>query len=217
MRLTPRTIADAILSVTLALTLSGAAACSLAGCSSPSLQGLTPAQSLVEDPGLTGEWVTEGRTVTRVTISPGAGRSYRGTLTVAHDGEFKTGLDVEIRLTDIDSQRYADLYLAKAERDRLIGRYGFLVLPVHQFMALERQGDTIRVWTFNSDWLRRAADAERFPCVGLPLGEGDVPVITADVDAMRAFLARRGRDPGARADPLIFRRVIPVSRPDSGG
>lgn len=200
-----------------AAVLALAAACTLSGCSPPGLHALSPPRTLVEDTGLIGEWVTDGRTVTRVVVHPRSDEGYRATLTVSHDGEFKTGLDVELRLTDIDDQRYVDLQLARTERDRLIGRYGFLVLPVHQFMALERQGDTLRVWTFNSDWLKRTAATERLATVSLPLTDSDVPVITADTDAMRAFLAGKGRDPGARADPLVFRRVKPASSPGSGG
>lgn len=88
----------------------------------------------------------------------GAGGPYMVALTVQHEGESKTSLTLELTLTEIDGPRYADLFLARAERDRLVGTYGFLAVPVHQVMKLSRDGDELRVDA--SSWPKR----RRSPC-----------------------------------------------------
>jgi hypothetical protein len=184
-----------------------AMAVTLSACSAPLLRPLYAPESLVQDPGIIGEWATDGPTVTRVVVSEGVGGRYVGALTVHQNAELKTGLSLELSLTEIGEDRYLDLYLARSDREALAARYGFLALPVHQFMVIERDADVVRVSTFNADWIRRAAAENAFACEILPVGGLDIAVITADSGSFREFLRAHARDPGARSSPLVFRRV----------
>ena len=185
------------------------------GCAAPSLHPLYAPQTLVQDSGLVGEWATEGPTVTRIVISEAGGGKYGGELTVHHDGQLKTGLSLEVCLTDIGRDRYADLFLAVPDRERLVAKYGFLALPVHQFMMVKREGDALRAWTFNADWLRQAGSEHAFACEVLPIGGHEVPVITAESGTLREFLGKHAQDPGALSAPMIFHRVGREPRADS--
>jgi hypothetical protein len=179
------------------------------GCSAPSLQPLFVPGTLVQDPGLVGEWVTEGPTVARVVLSEGADGKYLGALTIHHDGQLKTGLSLEVSLTEIGADRYVDLYLAKADRESLAGRYGFLALPVHQFMMIKREGDEARAWMFNADWLQRAAAENAFACEVLPVAGREIAVITADSGSLTEFLRAHAHEDGALLPPMVFRRMRP--------
>jgi hypothetical protein len=178
----------------------------LSGCSVPSLHPLYGPESLVQDAGLVGEWATDGPTVTRVVVSEGPDAKYLGALTIHHNGELKTDLSLDLSLTQIGEDRYVDLYLAKPDREGLAGRYGFLALPVHQFMMTEREGDVLRVWTFNANWLKRAASENAFACEVLPIGGQDIAVITADSGSFREFVRKHAHDPGSLSGPMVFHR-----------
>jgi hypothetical protein len=179
-------------------------------CSAPSLQPLYVPGTLVQDPGLVGEWATQGPTVTRVVLSEGKDGKYLGALTIHRDGQLKAGLALEVSLTQIGTDRYVDLYLDKPEREALAGRYGFLALPVPQFMMIKRDGDEATAWMFNADWLRRAAADNAFACEVVPVAGQDIAVITADSGSLGEFLRVHAHDPGALLAPLVFRRMTPA-------
>jgi hypothetical protein len=186
-----------------------AALLALGGCAAPSLRPLTGPESLVQDAGLVGEWVTEGPTVARVVVTEGEDGRYLGALTIHHKGEFKTALELEISLTQIGEDRFIDLYLTKRNRQALAAQYGFLALPVHQFMMLERAEDVLRVWTFDSEWIRPAAAERACASEVLPIAGRDIAVITADADELAAFLREHAHDPGSLSPPMVLHRVRP--------
>jgi hypothetical protein len=179
-------------------------------CAVPSLHPLYAPESLVQDPGFGGEWATDGPTVTQVVLGEGSDGKYVGDLTVHRNGELATRLNVEVSLAQIGDDRYVDLYLAKADRETLAARYGFLALPVHEFMMVKREGDLLQVWTFNADWMQRAASGNAFAYEILPVGGREIAVITADSGSLAAFLRKHAHDPGALSPPMLFRRVAPA-------
>jgi hypothetical protein len=181
----------------------------LSGCSAPSLRALYAPGSLVQDPGVVGEWATDGPTVTRVVVNEGADGKYLGALTIHKDAELKTALSLELSLTQIGEDRYVDLFLARTERETMAARYGFLALPVHQFMIIEREDDVVRVRMFNADWIQRAASENAFAYEVLPIAGRDIAVITADSGSFSEFLREHAHDEGALLPPMVFRRVGP--------
>lgn len=189
--------------------LVGICAFAILGCAAPSLHALAAPEPLIQDPGLVGEWISEGPAVTRVVLMPATGGKYTGVLSVQRHSELSTGLTLDVALTQIGADRHVDLSLAASERERLVARYGFLVLPVHQFMMIRRESDQLYVWTFSPDWIRGAGGEARFACDVLPIGGGEVAVITAHTDSIREFLLKHAHDDGALSPPMVFRRVVP--------
>lgn len=199
---------------TLMWLAAGATVAGLAACSSPSLRSLYAPQSIVLDSQLPGEWVTDGPTVTRVTVSEAEGGLYAGSMTIHHEGQFKTALALEIALTRIDEHLFVDLFLAKPDRERLASQYGFLALPVHQFMLMKIEDDTLRVWSFDGDWIRKSSGTNGFATETLPIAGQDVAVITADTESLRRFIAEHADDPGVLSPPVVFHRVRRPSNAD---
>lgn len=176
------------------------------GCGSPFLHSAASSGASVRDPGLVGEWVTRDDTVARAVIDS-AGDQYTVSLTVHHKGEFKSALKLELNLTDIGEARYADLFLSRDDRDKLVGTYGFLAVPVHQVMKLSRSGNELRVWTFDGSWLEGQTKAGLIGQERVTVGGDSTIMITGSTEAIRQMLAKYGNDPKAFDDPMIFYRV----------
>jgi hypothetical protein len=179
----------------------------IGGCGAPFLHSAAEGGTGVVDSGIAGEWVTSGQTTTRVTIREGVGGRYLATLTVHDKGEFKTSLGVDLTLNDIGNARYADLFLSREDRDHMVQTYGFLAVPVHQTVKLRREGDELRVWQFDGRWLERNAVNEGFASDRMVVGGGEMTVVTAPTDQVRASIAKNGDKAEVFGEPLLFRRV----------
>jgi len=168
----------------------------------------TPAQA-VRDDGLAGAWVTadagDDTQVFALIAEPATGSSaYLVSLTVYYEGQFQSALGVEATLTDVGEARYAGLFLDRAERDRLVGHYGFLAVPAHQVCKLQREGDELRLWWLQESWLQGAGA----PGPGgdrIVVGEGEVTMLTATTDEIRSLLART--DESAFGAQMTLRRM----------
>ncbi|MBS0196490.1 MAG: hypothetical protein JSR77_07010 [Planctomycetes bacterium] len=179
----------------------------LDGCGGSFLHSAAGTSEAVWDPVIVGEWAAAGTTVTRAVVSELSPGQYSVVLTVHHQGEFKTALKLDLVLTQIGTGRYADLFLSRSERDRLVGQYGFLVVPVHQIMKVSHDEDALRVWMFDAAWLERAADAGKFTHDRVTLGGGEASVITESTEQLRELISHKGEDPTAFGPPIVFHRM----------
>jgi hypothetical protein len=186
----------------------------LSGCGSPLLHPASTVNDSVADAGIIGEWTATAPMQLRAVITAGpadsSGCPYAATLTVHDKGEFRTALGFELMLTDIGSSRYADLFLARPDRDKLLGAYGFLAVPVHQVMKVDRDGDTLTVRPFRGDWLEsqtQGVGERTFTHDRVAVGGGDVVMITARTEQLRDLLSRHSADPAAFGDPIVFHRT----------
>ncbi len=193
----------------LGITMAALVALGGTGCGSPFLH--PAASTSTSDPGLIGEWATAEPMEIRASIalpqSGSAGTAYTVALTVHDHGDFKTALNLDLMLTDINGDRYVDVFLSRPERDKLVGTYGFLVVPVHQVMKVVRNGDTLKVWSFRGDWLETHTTSSVFSHERVTIGGGDLPLVTAPTDRIRELLAQHGDDPKAFAEPMVFHRA----------
>ncbi|MBX3375550.1 MAG: hypothetical protein KF678_00935 [Phycisphaeraceae bacterium] len=182
--------------------------CVLAGCGSPFIHSPVTG-SPIQDPELAGEWTASEPLEVRATITPaGPSEPYSLTLVVHDKGEFKTALTLELSLTRMDGETFADLFLSRTERDKLVNSHGFLVIPVHQVLKMSREGDTLIVRQFQGDFLRgQAGGGARHDRVAV--GGGEVTLITAPPEDLRDLLSRNAKNSAAFGDPIVFRRVSP--------
>jgi hypothetical protein len=181
----------------------------LGACGSPALHSAATSGTLIADPEVVGAWATDEPLQIRAVISPAGSdaKGYTASLTVHNKGEFKTALNLDLLLTEIGSARYADLFLAQPERDKLVNNYGFLIVPVHQVMKLERDGNTLTVRPFRGDWLETHTDGQPGSHDRVAVGGGEVLMITAPTERLRDLLARHADDPRAFGDPIVFHRA----------
>lgn len=186
----------------------------LSACGTPMVHTAAPLGQTIRDDGIAGEWATgDPRAPTQIRAiiaGPPAPTTdvYPVNLTVHHEGEFKTSLNLELRLTSIEGHTFADLYLARTERDRIVGTYGFLAVPVHQVLRISRDGDAMRAWPFVGEWIQRSDRATRASQERITVGaDGRVYLVTAPSDELRAMIAQRAQDLKAFGDPLTFTRI----------
>lgn len=184
---------------------------SLSGCGSATLQPAFHGGTAVSDPEIVGEWAAEAPLQVRAMIRPadtdGGAASYPVSLTVHEKGEFRAAMSLDLTLTQIESTRFADLFLARSNRDKLVGMYGFLAVPVHQIMKIERDGDTMTLRSFRVNRLEGLADAAPIWHERVVVGGGVVEMVTVRTKALRELLARNAGNAAAFADPIVFRRV----------
>lgn len=176
------------------------------GCGAPFMQPLATSGETVRDSGLAGEWLSEGDTVCRATITETSEGPYKASLDVHYKGQPKTTLQLDLSVVETGSNRYVDLFLAKEEREKLVNEYGFLALPVHQIMKMSRQDDVLRVWTFDERWLGKQAAAASLPHDRFAIGGGEITVITAPKEQVRQLIAGE-EQPGEFGEPIVFHRV----------
>jgi hypothetical protein len=200
----------------LRVVAAGFVAVGATGCGSPFLHSAAVVSTL--DPGLSGEWASSEPVEVRAVIASShsidaGGEGYNVSLTVHDKGEIKTTLQLDLMLTEIGGSGYMDLFLARPERDKLVGAYGFLAIPVHQTMKFVRTGDTLTVWSFRGDWLDDYAPRDDFSHERVTVGGAEVPMVTASTDRIRRLLAQHGDDPNAFANPMVFHRIPPTGLP----
>jgi hypothetical protein len=178
----------------------------LSGCGTPSLHTVAPPGAVITDPGLAGRWLCgdDAEYTANVTLN---GSEYAVALTVTQPGQSMVTVPLEVRLTEIGGLVYADLYLARTERDLLAGRYGFLVLPVHQIARVARDGDSLNVAFFTGEWVGRAAERGALAVARVPLGGNESAAIAVgSTERLRSYLAKHGGDPRTFSAPLNFKR-----------
>lgn len=190
----------------------GSIACALAGgCGTPTVHPSAAPGTVVADPGLPGEWAADEplqlRAMIRPAMSDGKSAAYTASLTVHDKGEFKTALGLELTLTEIETVRFVDLFPARPDRDRLVGMYGFLAVPVHQVMRIDRDGDTMTVRPLLADRPEDRADGAPVSRERIVVGGGEIAMITASTRRLRDLLAEHANDPAAFGDPIVFRRI----------
>ncbi|MEK6702615.1 MAG: hypothetical protein AABZ53_10145 [Planctomycetota bacterium] len=178
------------------------------GCNTPFLHTAAAPGAVIQDAGLVGEWVSTGPTTSRAVIDQPVNGAYPVALTVQSGVKSATSLSLELTLTEIGGARYADLFLARADRDQLVQRYGFLAIPVHQIMKVSRDGSELKVWTFDGAWLEKSARGETFAHDRVPVGGTEVAMVTATTEQVRDLIARLGDDTKAFGEAMVFRRVV---------
>lgn len=185
----------------------------LGGCGTPSVHTAAPLGETVRDDGIVGEWATSdpaaATQIRAIITGPTAPTTdvYPLSLTLHHEGKFKTSLNLEMRLTEIGRARYADLFLARSERDKIVETYGFLAVPVHQVLKIAREGDELRAWPFDGSWLERSDAATRVSRERIVVGGGEILLITAPSEELRKLLALHGKDVKAFGDPITLGRL----------
>jgi hypothetical protein len=168
-----------------------AAAALLAGCATPSLHPIYSPDKEIQDPGLVGVWRdADGTDKTTYTVTR-EGSQYQ--LVIA--GE-KDRTDCAVHLVQLGKYRFVDLAAADKERDQINDRWGELFLPTHMFLRYEVEGDGLKVWHLDRDWLKKGLDAKS-PAVACTTLNDQTILITASTPELQAFLEKYAADSAA--------------------
>ncbi|MCK6476270.1 MAG: hypothetical protein L6Q35_05505 [Phycisphaerales bacterium] len=183
------------------------------GCGVPMIYSGSTPETVASDDGLLGEWRATEPVEIRATVFPGSDSSespagsYAVSLTVYDRHEFKTALGLELLVTEIEGVRFADLFLGKTERDRLVGTHGYLAVPVHQVMRMTRQGDVLTVWPLVGKFPDDHTPGRPVAHEAAVVGGSRVPLVTGSSESIRAMLGDIAKDDSAFDRPIVLRRV----------
>ncbi|MEZ6241571.1 MAG: hypothetical protein R3B57_00855 [Phycisphaerales bacterium] len=176
----------------LTASLAVAAAFVLAGCSTPSLNGV-PESDRVDLDALEGVWVSEDTTVR---IEAGDDKLYMGDTNGSR-------VRVQIAIADFDGRYVADATLdtdsAEHEDPILLS----FVVPVHKFARIALEGDTLTYAELKDGWVTDHATGS----LGGLTKVGDQHVLTGSEAQVHALLAKALDDEDAWEDSKTFTRL----------
>jgi hypothetical protein len=173
----------------------------LGGCSTPSLNGIATPENAVVLEGLVGPW-TQDREV-YIISGPDEGKLY--SLVAVSDPE-KASPRVQFRLVRIGESLFADLEPSKTSLDSIGQQGAMLLIPVHNFMRVSLDGDTLRVTLMEDDYLKTHA---KDGTLGLAHAwKDDDLVLTAKPEELRDGLQKLAAVPDAWQEPKVLRRLV---------
>ena len=174
-----------------------AAAAALAGCV-PSLHPIYGPDQLAFDPGLVGAWVTADGEETWVFTQQDQ-EAYRLVYT---DRDGKEGRFL-VHRTDVEGAVFLDLFPREPELDAAC-LYKFLLFPVHTFLKVDRDGDTLNLAVADPDWL--GDYLEEHPDALAHETVNDGYLVTAGTADLRSFFSMRAREGKGFGDPMKLER-----------
>ena len=176
---------------TLRASLGAAVAFVLAGCSTPSLNGI-PESARVRLDGLEGVWISDD-TVVHIEES-------EDTLYLLKTAGFRTG--VQLAIAQIDGKHVADATIDEDSAERADEVLLSFVIPVHKFAHLDLEGDTLKYVQLDEDWIGANAAGAGLAKVG------DANVLTGDESQVLSLLTRALKDEDAWDSRSTFTRLI---------
>jgi hypothetical protein len=169
----------------------------LAGCVDlTSVHPLATPETVTFDASLIGEWTSGdkddgGKAFIRA--APGGAKAYD--IIWAPDEADEEPLRLKGQLVKVGNRLVFDLITTKKQD---------MAVPVHFFMLVDRQEETLKLQWLDSEWLRDQVVSQQALAYTM---YGDKPVITSRGAEINAFLAKFGLDARAAADTLVFTRV----------
>lgn len=171
-------------------------AVTVAGCHTPSVQGIATAEHIEYDGHLLGVWFSDD---VRFELTEGENRRY--VVNWAEGDE--RGPELEAAIVRVGEYRVVDATLSADELDELNelrdGYYQGFVLPVHYLMRLDVEEGRLTLAFIDQDWLEEELGRGRVDHYEMD----EDPILTAGPDDLRQLLARAFRTDGAMDDETL--------------
>jgi hypothetical protein len=177
------------------------AACCSSGCLVLTLQPLYDQASLVVDAGLTGTWQAREQPAT-VVFEAGEWKSYRVTYTAR-----STTYSFVAYLTTIGDATFVDVTPLHGVEEVP------LLIPVHGFARLRRDGDTLTIAAPDYDWFTAAMRGKRLGHLAAALDARQNAIVTSRTDEVRGWVLAQAKIPEAFREPIEFTRTRPFDFP----
>lgn len=186
--------------LTLALA---AAALVLSACTVPSLSRLysKDGSDVVAEPRILGTWQEEDRTYT---VTRGDDKAYE--VAVAWKDPAKRASTLEVHLVRVGDGLFADVTPAEKERNELAERFGATALPVHGILKLAVEGDELKVWQADDEFLRRHLDAHP-DATPHAMFDDEIVVLTGSPAQVKSFIGAVARNENAFKNLVTLKRV----------
>lgn len=163
-----------------------------AGCMVTSLNPIFTDKDLVYWTNLVGTWQgdKEGDTITIA----GSPETKEYAIKMSSEGQ---SLDLTGHLCEINSKTYIDIVLSNLPDEKQFPGVP-LVTPIHVFYMIEVQGDSLRLRSMSTDWIKNRRDKGHLWIANR--ADGDSTLLTADTARVQRFLRRWGNAKDAWGD-----------------
>jgi hypothetical protein len=184
------------------------AAAVLAGCQTPSIRPLASDDKRITDAALVGRWQSEEGDTYTVQVED----DHYLVVIEDHDKQIDHKWNLEVQPIQLGKYRFADISVAKKERDTIDERWGPLFVPTHMFVryTVDVGAGSLKLWTLKADWLSKQRVRPSYTSFDyVHIDPFDLRVmLTADTRDLQTFLESHADDPNA-FQMEEFKRVKP--------
>ncbi len=164
------------------------------GCATPSVHTIYTKDKEVADPALVGTWKGADSTDKSTYAVSRSADAYRLHV-MNNDAQHPEEWDLEVRLVQLGSARFADIAPTDDEKGKHDDHWGPLFLPTHLLARYAVEGDSLTVWVLNADALKAAMD-ERKVTLSHTSPSKETLLLTAETPDLQKFLEAHGKDEG---------------------
>ncbi|MCX6233587.1 MAG: hypothetical protein NT175_02540 [Bacteroidetes bacterium] len=182
----------------------------LAGCI-PSLHPLYTDKDRISMDEIMGVWLSaEGTSMYYIIADPDDQPSYTFTyfeLPKKNDlfQRDSTPANLEVNLVRLGGATFMDFYPGDNEYlDKMNTLLAIHLIPAHTFAKFRISNDTLTIWRFDPDWLKKLFEENRIRISHEKLE--DQIVLTASTEELQKFVAKYADDPEAYIDPEVLIR-----------
>jgi hypothetical protein len=182
----------------------------LAGCI-PSLHPLYTDKDRISMDEIIGVWLSaEGTSMYYINADPDDQPSYTFTyfeLPKKNDlfQRDSTPANLEVNLVRLGGATFMDFYPGDNESlDNMNMLLAIHLIPAHTFARFKISNDTLTIWRFDPDWLKKLFEENRIRISHEKLD--DQIVLTASTEELQKFVAKYADDPEAYIDPEVLIR-----------
>lgn len=166
----------------------------LAGCPARSLFPLFSTKDIVFNPSLLGTWSDSGANET-YTFQRSGEKSYNVIFFEQQSGNTTV---YRAQLGRLGKLWFLDSYPAKGPQD-------YHLIPAHIISRISLNGDTLRIASLESDWLRQMIDSRELEIEHVRI-DGDV-ILSASTEALKDLVQRFAEDSDAFPNPGTLIRL----------
>ena len=186
------------------LSLVLVAATAITGCATPSIHPIYSTDKEATEPGIVGVWKPADENDKTIYTVSREGAAYR---MVVKDGDQDKSRVSDVHLVALGQFRFADFAAPENARSKVDDEWSALFIPTHLFLRYQLNGDSLKIWALDRDWLREAVKTKKVQLACTSASDGDV-IITAETPEIQAFLEANAADPNA-FKPAELRRSKP--------
>lgn len=190
----------------------------IGGCGAQSVNPLASDEVTAVDDGFIGVWDEDDGKLAFTVTSPDAGRhAYHVTINKKGEGA-AAGLNemkLDCILADVNGHRYADLTTAEANGEALEKLGAGFVIPVHQFVGVKREGDSLSFWMVDAKYLKDPLGRKELTLDHTLVEEKDL-LLTASTRDLQAFFGAHARDRKLFPEETKLHRRVTPDKPAPG-
>ena len=172
------------------------AATLVSGCGTPSVHPLATQSTQTTDPALVGTWAKPGAAKDEAVYIVAKSGDHYSLVVDDRDPSKPEKWEFELRVVQLGKYKFVDVQPTEADRKQLEDKWSSLVVPTHLFGRYAIEGDALKFWILNEDWLEKSLSGDKVRLAHTQIEHGWV-LITAETPELQAFLKEHAEDVGA--------------------